>query len=73
MCGFYNDNASSGVSSRNDIGDRGGYSPYSATASSCAKGGNVVGDDSRSPEGVSGETLNMGFTTDGGPTPGLGG
>lgn len=69
-CGFYDDNASSsGLSSRNDIGERGGYSPNSATASSCEKGGNVVGDDSRSPEGGSGVTLKMGFTA----TPGLGG
>jgi hypothetical protein len=73
VCGFYDDNASSGVSSRKDIGERGGYSPNSATASSCEKGGNVVGDDTRSPEGVSGGTLNMGFTDDGGLTPGLGG
>jgi hypothetical protein len=38
------------LSSRNDIGESGGYSPNSATASSCEKNGNVVGDDTRSPE-----------------------
>jgi hypothetical protein len=50
VCDSCYDNVSSGVSSRNDIGESGGYSPNSATASSCEKGGNVVGDDTRSPE-----------------------
>jgi len=71
VCPFYDDNASSGVTSRNDIGERGGYSPNSATASNCEKGGNVVGDCSRSPEGVSGGTLNMGLMC-GEPIPGFG-
>jgi len=72
MSVWFYDNVSSGVTSRNDIGERGGYSPNSATASNCEKGGNVVGDCSRSPEGFSGGTLKMGLTT-GEPIPGLGG
>jgi len=74
VCGFYDDNnASSGESSRNDIGERGGYSPNSATASNCEKGGNVVGDDGGSPDRGNGGTLNIGFTEDCELTPGLGG